>query len=668
MTRFVQLSRGLGSLLFLLGGLTFCRRPETSASTETNSTKSPGLPAVDASLLRVEPQIFVDQFGYLPQMQKVAVLADPQIGWNKGITFDPGPELEVRDAKSGAVAWRGAPVPYQRFEVDATSGDRGYWFDFTNVDTPGTYILYDPKSERRSVEFEIRADVYAGVLAAATRVFYFNRANVEKTRPFACVGKRCWTQGADHVGPNQDKEARSVRDRGNPKTARDLSGGWWDAGDTGKYVTFAYSPLHQLLTAYVENPAAFSDLTNIPESKNGVPDLLDEIRVELEFLKKMQAAELNGGVLPKVGPVDYGEDVPERSVHARFYYPASCSSAVISLASVFAHAALVFSGVERLKNQTVDLKTRAERAFLHYQGHPKQEDCDDGTIRAGDSDLSRAEQDARAISAAIYLFALEPTAPQATAQYLPYIEANYRNTRPFQEDRWSVYDAPVGDALLFFSRLPAAPEALKKTLQQAKRTQAQATEFYFKSQNLDLYRAYMRPDSYHWGSNQARANYGNTIWDLIEFGLVEPSERVITYDRVSGLLHWFHGVNPLGLVYLTNMADYGAERSLTKIYHTWFRDGDKKWGQTTRFAPGPAPGYVPGGPNVAYCTGDPSHRCANSEFQKQPPQKAYMDFNTGFEPMAQYDLAWELSEPAIYYQAAYIKLLSKFVDNPRLRK
>jgi len=40
----------------------------------------------------------------------------------------------------------------------------------------------------------------------------------------------------------------------------------------------------------------------------------------------------------------------------------------------------------------------------------------------------------------------------------------------------------------------------------------------------------------------------------------------------------------------------------------------------------------------------------------QPEQKMYLDFNNG-PP----EDSWTITEPAIYYQAAYIKLLSKFV-------
>ena len=73
-----------------------------------------------------------------------------------------------------------------------------------------------------------------------------------------------------------------------------MRGGWFDAGDTNKYVTFASHPLHQLLSAYTQNPAVWTDDFNIPESNNGVPDLLDEIRFELDWFQRMQ--DNDGGV------------------------------------------------------------------------------------------------------------------------------------------------------------------------------------------------------------------------------------------------------------------------------------------------------------------------------------------------------------------------------------
>jgi hypothetical protein len=79
---------------------------------------------------------------------------------------------------------------------------------------------------------------------------------------------------------------------------QDLHGGWWDAGDFNKYTSWGASDAIELLHAYAESPSAFSDDTNIPESGNGVPDVLDEVKWELDWLTRMQSAD--GSVLSVV--------------------------------------------------------------------------------------------------------------------------------------------------------------------------------------------------------------------------------------------------------------------------------------------------------------------------------------------------------------------------------
>ena len=71
------------------------------------------------------------------------------------------------------------------------------------------------------------------------------------------------------------------------------------AGDYGRYVVATAVSAADLLLAYKAYPEAFGDDTNIPESGNGIPDVLDEVRGQLEWLFKMQNKE-NGGVYHKV--------------------------------------------------------------------------------------------------------------------------------------------------------------------------------------------------------------------------------------------------------------------------------------------------------------------------------------------------------------------------------
>lgn len=653
------------------GGLEVAHRAEGSkpeaplgaASTAAYPAPPKGPPPVppppgQGLAVKLQPYITVDQFGYRPGMTKFAVLVDPELGWNAADSYQPEGEFEVRRWEDGSVAFKARVTPWNEGKLDPSSGDRGFWFNFTRLSDPGLYYIYDPKHELRSHPFEVADNVYDKVLKTAERMFYFNRANFEKKAPFACQGDRCWLQRADNVGPGQDREARSVRDPKNAKTERDLSGGWWDAGDTNKYVTFSNEPVHQLLTAYEERPGAFSDDFGIPESSNGIPDVLDEVLVELGWLEKMQPEDLEGGALIKVGDIEYGEPIPEESKFPRYYYPEPCSSATIAIASEFAHAARVFKDVPALRERGAALLERAERAFAHYQTHPKSDACDDGTIKAGDADKPLDEQDATAVTAAIYLFAATDK-----AEYGDYVVEHYTLTEPFHSDQWSLYRQSQGDALLYYTHLEHGNAGVKSAIVQRKVDQSQSIDIYKLRPQFDLYRAFLRPVTYHWGSNNQRASMGNTNYDLIQHNLVKsPADRESFFERAAGMLHSFHGVNPMQLVYLTNMYAVGGDACADEMYHAWFRDKDPKWDNARTSELGPAPGYVTGGPNKEYCKGQPpDHACTHSPVRDQPPGKAYVDTNTGFEPQNPYDKSWEMTEPAIYYQASYLRLLSKFV-------
>ena len=616
-------------------------------------------PAGSGTSIALERYIVVDQFGYRPDMTKVAILVNPERGWNAADSYTPPPELQVRRWDNGKTVFKGAPVTWNGGAVDGAAGDAGAWFDFSALKESGLFYVFDPKRNERSHPFAIDRDVYRRVLKSATKMYYFNRANFEKKRPYSCLLARCWSLPAAYLGKGQDREARSVRDRNNSATARDLSGGWWDAGDTGKYVTFSMEPVHQLLTAFTEHPSAFGDDFGIPESGNGVPDLLDELLVELEWLKKMQPADLKGGALIKVGNIEYAEPIPDQSTLARYYYPGACSSSTIVVAGQFAHAALVLKGIPALAGLVSDFVRRARDAWAHYQTNPKSDACDDGTIKSGDADAPEKDQEQAAVVAAVYLFAAT-----GDTTFGDYVKKNYRNTKPFEDERWSAYVPSQGDALLFYADLPQADAGVKQAILERKKLLAEKVDIFRFDPNLSLYRAYIRNDSYHWGSNNVRASYGNTNYDVIQHALVPATERTTYLERAAGMLHSFHGVNAMQLVYLTNMYADGGDACVDEMFHAWFRDGDARWDNARTSELGPAPGFVTGGPNPYYCQGqDPKqHACAKSPVREQPPEKAYVDTNAGYQPESQFDKSWELTEPAIYYQASYVRLVSKFVD------
>jgi hypothetical protein len=282
-----------------------------------------------ASLAPFDHHLLVDQFGYRPGDPKVAVIRDPKVGYDRSDRFTPGARYEVRNADDGRTVFSGAPSAWEGGSVQASSGDRGWWFDFSPLSAPGTYFIFDTERAVRSATFRIEQQVYKDVLKAATRMYFYQRSGFAKRPPFA---ESCWTDDAAYTGSDQDSHAHDVNDRGNPAKIRDLSGGWFDAGDTDKYVTFAATAVHQLLSAYQENPGVFTDDFGIPESGNGIPDLLDEVKWETDWLKKMQYPDASAAL--KVGDIVYaGASPPSSDKSPRFYVP-SCTSATIALAGM----------------------------------------------------------------------------------------------------------------------------------------------------------------------------------------------------------------------------------------------------------------------------------------------------------------------------------------------
>jgi len=586
--------------------------------------------------------ILVDQFGYRPADSKVAVIRDPRVGFDSNDHFTPGARYQVRRADDGGVALEGTPSKWRGGNVDASSGDAGWWFDFSKLQTEGTYFIYDEARKARSATFRIAPQVYAAVLKAAVKTFYYQRSGFAKQAPAADA---CWIDDVSFLGPGQDLEARDITDRKNAAKARNVSGGWFDAGDTNKYVTFASVAVHQLLGAYQDNPTAFTDDFGIPESGNGVPDLLDEVKWEMDWLRRMQNAD--GSVALKVGTLEHTRGVkPSLDRNARFYIP-SCSSSTIAAAGMYAHAALVFGAQKTMAQDSQDLRARAERAWRKFHTSPRQTDCDSTDIKAGDADWNEQDQNAEAVVAAAYLAVLT-----GSKEYDDYVKAHYRETKPYNDIGWSRYGAHQGEALLFYARQSSVDQKTASTILADKSADiAAGNQIYgMQAADDDVYRSFMHEWQYHWGSNQVRANYGNTNVDAAR--LVSGDRAKPYLDRARATLHYFHGVNPFGMVYLSNMNRYGATRSISEIFHSWYWR-DTRWSNAVTSPCGPAPGFVPGGPN-ANAKGD-GVPATTTPPVGQPRQKSYRDYNAPWP-----DGSWAVSEPGIYYQAAYIRLLSRF--------
>ncbi|MCR9244210.1 MAG: glycoside hydrolase family 9 protein [bacterium] len=602
----------------------------------------------------MDPHLRVDQFGYRPNARKVAVLRSAVQGFDAPAPYTPGATIEVRRLADQAIVWSGAPVSWRGGIVHAESGDRVWWVEFSALRTPGSYYVHDPASARSSVPFDIAPDVYDAALRAAVRVFFYQRSGFAKSPPYADPR---WADGASHLGPEQDTDCRAVLNPV-PSTSRDLRGGWYDAGDYNKYVNFADAAVSPLLSAYLDAPHYWPDDFGIPESGNGIPDLLDEIRFELDWLLRMQ--NVDGSLLHKVSVTDFSASSPPSTDTAPRRYAPATASATATGCHVFAHAAVAFGSRPEpaMQNYAQQLDAAAAAAWNWLVLNPSQipssyNNQGFANVAAEDSPY---EQDMSRLAAACWRF-VRTGDPAMRA----WVDNHHVDSHLFQWGWASPWESDLHTALLAYADAKDSTASVAAAIRQTFGNSVAGGSHLGRYQNgEDAYGAHLFAQDYTWGSNSTKALHGSQFLLANRHGLAAADARDL-HDAAEGFVHYLHGVNPLGLTFLTNMRAAGAEGSVDEMYHAWFGDGTP-WDNATTSLYGPAPGYLTGGANPFFAP-DPSYAGPSlAPPQGQPAQKSYRDWNTSWP-----ENSWEVTEPSIGYQANYVRLLAAYTIAPAPR-
>jgi len=216
--------------------------------------------------------------------------------------------------------------------------------DFSSVTETGKFYV-DVTGVGRSVTFPIGNDVYRDAFVATMLGFYGWRCNTAVSFTF---GGQTYAHDACHM---DDAHLDYI---GSAGTKRDGLKGWHDAGDYGKYVVNAGITLGSLLAAWEEYSSVISTYSwPIPETGGALPDYLDEIRWELEWVLKMQYSASDGRVSHKLtsltfdAPFDGGGTaiehwvMPEDDLQTRCFVPWG-SAATADFVAVLAKAARVY--------------------------------------------------------------------------------------------------------------------------------------------------------------------------------------------------------------------------------------------------------------------------------------------------------------------------------------
>jgi hypothetical protein len=314
---------------------------------------------------RYSPAIHVNQEGYVPAFAKTAMVGY-YLGDMGEMQINAGAGFNIIDANTGAVVFSGRltlrqdsgyetkPLPYQQV----------YVADFSTFTTPGQYQV-QVSGMGASLPFLIDD----GIAMAWTRTYalgmYEQRSGTAVSLPYTR-----FTHAADHTAPasipvpdtspqfaftwNCISGYATTANTANPaQTAPaltsnkaslypfvntgtiDVSGGHFDAGDYSKYTLNSAQLIHELVFA-VDNIPGLQTFDNlgIPESGDGIPDVLQEAKWEADFLAKMQDAD--GGFYFLVYPIgrEYESNVLPENGDAQVVWPKNTSATAASVAAL----------------------------------------------------------------------------------------------------------------------------------------------------------------------------------------------------------------------------------------------------------------------------------------------------------------------------------------------
>ncbi|MFE1958906.1 glycoside hydrolase family 9 protein [Streptomyces sp. NPDC059479] len=525
-------------------------------------------PKATAAAPKAAIAVQVNQVGYLPDGPKratVVTAATAPTGW------------ELRSAAGATVA---SGVTTAR-GGDTASGDSTHLADFSSYTGTGTgYTLV--VDGQRSHPFDIRAGLYNTLRSDAMSFFYQQRSGIAIDPALAGAA---YARPAGHLGVAPNKGDTSVPcQAGVCDYSRDVRGGWYDAGDHGKYVVNGGLSTWLLVNSFERadragTDAALGDSTlRIPERGNGVPDVLDEARWELDFLMRMQVPEgkpLAGMAFHKIHDANWTglPTRPELDDQQRELHRPS-TAATLNLAATAAQCARVYAPYDAaFAARCLD---SARRAWTAARANPN--------LIAPDSDGNGggAYGDAT-VSDEFYWAGAELYATTGEAAYRDVVTASpwHTSSGAFTSFGFGWADtAALGRIVL--ATVPTGLPAAETTRLRASVTAA--ADAHLTTMSGQGYAVPLPATAYVWGSNGQVANNGIVM--AVAYGLTgQQRYRAGSIEALDYLL----GRNTLGQSYVSG---YGEQPSRNQHHRFWANQYDAS-------LPNPPAGSIAGGPNAA---------------------------------------------------------------------
>ncbi|MDT8715528.1 glycoside hydrolase family 9 protein [Clostridium sp. 19966] len=478
---------------------------------------------------------------------------------------------------------------------DLSSNDEVGFINFSDFQEEGTYYLEIPDEKCLSNSFNINSKPYTYAKEALIKGLYLQRCGFDLDKKIA--GK--WFHEKCHTAKAYLYE--------NPDVTIDISGGWHDAGDYGKYVVAGAVTVAMMLLSYEHAPSAFED-------KFVVPNLLDEARYELEWMLKMQDSE--GGLYHKVTTPSFpGFIMPEDDLDTWVATPVS-TAATADFTACTAMASRIYSKYDSEFSKR--LLAASLKGWQWLENNPKDKPFKNpvGVVTGeyGDDDL----RDERLwAAAALYRATLD-------SKYSNFMQEFMLKHKDMDRVNfgWSKVGGFAAAEILFMENSNEALADLFKAAFIAEANRLKEIAFN------DGYKVPMLPEDYLWGSTMVLSNRAALL--ILASKLVDDA----AFEKIAeNCLHWMLGANPVGISYITGVGT-------NSIMHPHHRPSvaDK--------VDAPVPGLVSGGPDLG--RSDPAAKELIPSHV--PPAKAFIDN----------DESYATNEIAIYWNSPVIFLSGWF--------
>ena len=588
--------------LAMLTGLAIVGLGATAAYAQAgDATTTPT--RADSKAAAATPRIQVNQVGYLPAATKRAT-----------VPAGAATRFQLIDANSGQAAWTGT---LRAAALWAPSRSKVRVADFSPVTRPGSYRLRVaglPDSD----PFTIGPGAYDALAAGAIRAFYFNRAGIALTPdlagPFARPAGHPDTRVLIHASAAGPKR----------KTGDIISSpkGWYDAGDYNKYIVNSGITVYTLLAAYEQMPDRMRALkVGLPESGNGLPDVLNEALWNLDWMLTMQDPD-DGGVYHKLtNPSFDGVVMPDVATKSGDRVVVQkTTAATLDFAAVMAVGSRVFKDFEKERpGLSARMLAAARSAWDWAQAHPDVIYRQPPDIHTGDYGDPTLDDEFAWAAAELYITtgedafyaAMKPTKTTMTVPSWGDVRGLAWMSLAAHRDRLGA----AADRALIERRIRDLADALVA------------------KGKTSAWGVALDEKDFNWGSNSNVLNQAMVLLQADRLDAPRPGGQPGAYRQTAqGLLDYVMGRNPLGMSMVTG---FGTRSPMHPHHRPSEADG----------VVAPVPGFVVGGANA----GQQDLKGCPVPYPSSLPALSYLDH---FCSYASNEVAINWNAPLVYVAAA----------------